>query len=485
MTASEGRKNRDVVPRWRNIKGTIRAGEFPTGEVQRTMSAVELANLAATERLFEATGETAYAADLAGSALAGGLPERGAIAVAALSSEEHGASLSSLVRAVRGEELPEPVGEREVVSRARLWLRERPNDPIAWASLARGHLLARLPDRAIRAMRVAVALGGDNRYILRSATSLLVAVDEPEEALHLLDRSQLKELDPWVLSAHLAVSSHLGKRPRLVKTARRIADSTDFPSIAVAELLSELGTIEFRAGKDRHARRLLERSLTASTENSLAQVQWASSRVSGLTVPDQHLEVPLANEARAIRAIEAAEWAGAVEECDQWLGDQPFSLGAALLGSHAAATGLGDAEKTEWFASQGLVLQKDEPTLLNNLAFALLEQGRTDEAERVLAVAVPDEVSAVALTATHGLLEIKKGDLEGGRRLYQQAIRMARQKGERAQQAIATAMLARAEEQGESGAGLALFQEAVKLAQGQKQSSGVHELLDRMVWIGE
>ena len=68
--------------------------------------------------------------------------------------------------------------------------------------------------------------------------------------------------------------------------------------------------------------------------------------------------------------------------------------------------------------------------LLNNKAYACALGGRTADAERAIADAKKlQQLSTdarVCLTATEGLTEYRKGNIEAGRALYQKAIEIAK-----------------------------------------------------------
>jgi tetratricopeptide (TPR) repeat protein len=87
----------------------------------------------------------------------------------------------------------------------------------------------------------------------------------------------------------------------------------------------------------------------------------------------------------------------------------------------------------------------DDPGILNNLAYCLLELGKIPEAESALARAKsdPDKPGLEpALKATKGLLAFRKGDLAEGRRLYLEAIEKAKALGSRPNAARAAYHLA-------------------------------------------
>jgi tetratricopeptide (TPR) repeat protein len=75
-------------------------------------------------------------------------------------------------------------------------------------------------------------------------------------------------------------------------------------------------------------------------------------------------------------------------------------------------------------ATRGLRSFPDNRTLKNNLAYALLLAGRWQEAEIVLSnMEAASGRESVHLIATRGLLELAKGNIQGGEILYNRALR--------------------------------------------------------------
>jgi tetratricopeptide (TPR) repeat protein len=104
-----------------------------------------------------------------------------------------------------------------------------------------------------------------------------------------------------------------------------------------------------------------------------------------------------------------------------------------------------DFESGLEIARNGARSNPDDPGILNNLAYCLLELGKISEAESTLARAKSDPNKPglePALKATRGLLAFRKGDLAEGRRLYLEAVDKARALGSRPSAARAAYHLA-------------------------------------------
>ena len=83
---------------------------------------------------------------------------------------------------------------------------------------------------------------------------------------------------------------------------------------------------------------------------------------------------------------------------------------------------------SKYFAEQGLLANRRDSTLLNNLAFALINQNNIDRARTELAK-IPQTPSSerdqMIAEATRGFLEYRAGNLQLGRKLYSNAVTVA------------------------------------------------------------
>jgi Tfp pilus assembly protein PilF len=214
-----------------------------------------------------------------------------------------------------------------------------------------------------------------------------------------------------------------------------------------SEIASALGTLEMTHGTKK-AKRLFVQALRAPNDNSLAQVEWASHHMSGVSVTADQLAEASAAEARCLRAYEEGAWADVVMNGETWLSDQFFSLKAAMVSSYGAAVGLMDWRRSYDFASAGLNVHPNDVGLLNNAAYALIEMGQHSEAENLLRRIDRHELddgTNVACLATNGLLAFRRGDVGLGREFYGRAIVRARRRRDVSSEAMATTMLAREE----------------------------------------
>lgn len=442
MTATDPTNDRDVVPRWRTFGATAQSRE--TESYQRSLGSLGPADLGEQELNFRTHPGPAAAADLVGAALvAGARTDLSLRAAQLLADNQDDVALVELGRShIDGEGTPQSefaLEERhELVDvertqrrahRLREVLKREPRNAIRWTDLALAHTVLGVTDAAEQEMRVALALAGDNRFVLRAAASLYVHLGRPDQAHKVVARDRGLLVDPWLAAAEIATAQVAGLTPIALKRGTSLLrDTAGLSPWHVSELASELAMVEARAGHSRPARRLMELALREPTDNAAAQAEWA--KIHGLiTVAEPlDLDLPRTFEARSRRAAAEGDWNASVHSGLQWISDQPFAIEAARFTSYVAAVGAEDYGHSEQAARAGLVANGGDPLLRNNLVFALANQDKVDEAVRefdLIDAARLDRHELSVVTATEGFLRFRSGRPEEGRALYRLAVESA------------------------------------------------------------
>jgi len=434
-------KARQVIPRWRTLRETLRRRELdsvvPTRAYQ-TGAPDFLAQKLIDWKQHQTVG---HASDLVGAGVALGREGEvtGAarflllddvyapswareLAVHALDAPENGEIVAPKPAAM---EAPYLHGQ---VRSLRQRLRIEPRDPILWVELSRVYAILGLGEQAGRCMSIALQLATTNRFVLRSACRLFVHLGDPERAHGILARSDRTPHDPWLLAAEIAVGSIAEKRPKLIKPARRMVSGGKFANSHISELASALATLELGSGSLRKSKKLFKLSLADPTENSIAQAAWTSWREKSIHFQGSGLLPFNAFEAQSWISFQKGDWVQSIDQCKLWQFDQPFSSWPSIFGSFIAAIVLEDYQTSEWFATTGLRANPTDFMLLNNLAFARVNLGNMEGASEALTRAYRSQMSErenVAIQVTRGFLEFQTGDLEVGRRLYSDALSAA------------------------------------------------------------
>ena len=310
-------------------------------------------------------------------------------------------------------------------------LQRWPRNAICWMQLGLLYSRAGVNHKAKRCVEIGLALATNSRYVLRSACRFFVHVDDASRATWQLRRSERTAKDPWLMSAEIACSHILGQTSPLLLRGNKVLDRKRLPPWAVTELAASIATFELKNGSQRKARKIFRVGAEAPNGNVQAQLQWLRihhtdafpTTIHGYDGLNDH-------EASALGLRVDKNWRDAISSCEAWSKDEFFSERPFCLGSYIAIEALGDAKRAENILRDGLVANRNDAVLLNNLAIALAMQGKLEESLSTFASAerqvtgsrVEDRVS---LMATSGLLAYRAGDVKAGRRDYLQAVRVA------------------------------------------------------------
>ena len=436
-------KDRNVIPRWRSFGDPMDRRELSSVAPPPTHQSPSFDFLAQKIIDWRKCQTVGHASDLVGAALTLGRGQEAIGAAKFLLQDSLNVSTWSKELALQIVNPPEDVERefckpieieistlRERVGKYRQSLYIEPHDPITWVELSRVYTTLGLDEQAKRSMIVGLQLANNNRFVLRSASRLWVHLDDPERAHHILTEADRTRHDPWLLAAEIAVGSIDGRKPKLVKIARKTLTDGRFSGVHMSELAAALATLELKFGNVNKSKKLFRLSLEDPTENSIAQAAWASRNHNVIRFDDQYLEHSNVFEAKSWSHYQKSEWNEAVEQCKLWHFDQPFSSRPNTLGSYIAAVALEDYDTSEELAERGLMANPTDFTLLNNLAFARINlediEGAREALSRVSRLKLSDQ-DRVVLKATQGLLEFRSGNVKCGRELYLDAKSMAQE----------------------------------------------------------
>lgn len=311
-------------------------------------------------------------------------------------------------------------------------LAQNPRLALSWCDLSLAYCSVGNVEKARHAMGIAQSLAPTNKFITRSAARFHIHLDEPDRAHRLLLGHPDVRNDPWLLSAEIATAAVAEKTSKYLKLAQKsIIEDRWSPEVST-ELAAAVGTEELCSGSNKAARIAINKSLLAPTDNSLAQATFVARSTTGIEL-EKATPVHNAFEAGVYKFWGEGDLRQALDGCQLWLGDEPFSSGPAVLGSYLAMVGLGDTNEAEALASRGLAANPRDVVLLNNKVVALAEQGR--EADAIQLFNTIDFEGAESrhkplLVATAGLLYCRYDAFDRGARLYESAISYFRERGD-------------------------------------------------------
>lgn len=485
MAAIQPAEDRHLVPIWQPFQDSVAHGElvFPRAQDRDDLDQ----GLDELEQDWINKRSLEYASDFAAAALIAGQRQRAIGAQELLLSA--GGMHKTLGQALTNDHLPYGILALRNRGHIRSLLKDNPRFPLAWVELARiqysnGHIEA-----ARKSLQVAIHLAPTDRHVLRAQAKFYVSVREPDRALHVLTPAASAGYDPWLLSAEIAVSEIAEKKSKLRRKSRQRLQTAQWPWHAVSELASELATLEDDSGKTASARALFRDSLREPTGNSIAQAVTVAQRARPQwlieTLATHQGDILESAEAAALNAEGIGNFEEAVSHAKRWQNDHPFSREAATYGSSMAALGTQDWQSSLEFAEKGRKVHPQDATLMNNLAYALIESGqRFDEAQRLILEASQStnaqrEFQAV-ISATIGLYAYRTGEPEQGRRMYDQAISTAHKLGKTRTEALALCLHSR--EVDDRSAAKKMLERARKLIHSKDELSlHVHEESTRIV----
>jgi Tfp pilus assembly protein PilF len=438
-------RDRNVVPRWRDFTTTVRLGELTTASEARVAHPVP--DLSTQELTWSENPGLAVAGDLISAAVV-----KGATEIARQASEfvlEQGPQAPLSLRSAALHVLGRPPGadlgasieppltnvastrmRSQAIARTRQELTTRPSNAVLWVDLAYLYAVRGLAEKAEKAIRAALHLAPENRFVLRSAARFFLHQNRPVEAHRLIRRASTTTRDPWLVAAEIALSLAAKSSPFFAKEGLSLVASGNFSPGQLSELNSALGTLEFSAGNSRKARRHLNSSLERPNDNSLAQATWLAQRVNGLSleIPLGEYDIERAFEANAYRAYMNADWNNSLRSALEWMHDQPFSGRAAKSAAYIATTIQQDFELSEKISKFGQIANPREPAFLIALAYCSAQTGQLQAAADYLRKANTvdqEEWLEVAVHANYGLIAYRDGLPEAGYALYAEAAEKA------------------------------------------------------------
>ncbi len=438
MTETNEDLERQVVPRWRTFSAATEFGELGSLTPRQSGTFKESLLCDVLEDWRREPG-LSVAADVVSAAVAIGC--HGVVREPALFVVKHSYATPSAIEMARrclddGSTTASPafiaaygpVGFDEIneaIHQHRHRLAEYPRNPVLWVNLSLLFTTAGMERKAFRAMRVALGLAPENRFVTRAASRLYLHQGEIDRAHDVLLRSPSLKSDPWLIAAEIATASATNRTSHLIKRGRNVVDSQDFSPFSVSELTGALSTLEAHGGNLKKSRQLCTLSMRDPAENAVAQAAWLGRNIDSATFEPLIPQEISSNEAQSWISRAAGNWEEAVRHSKQWQSEQPFSSRPAMFGSHAASTGLDDFPMAEKIAKRGFAANRNDPSLINNLAFTLAKQNKVDEAKEVfqLSSLLPkNQHQAISLKATKGLVEFRSGNASKGRMLYKAAM---------------------------------------------------------------
>ncbi|HUV57144.1 MAG TPA: hypothetical protein VMV84_07935 [Dehalococcoidales bacterium] len=316
---------------------------------------------------------------------------------------------------------------REDIARLKKSVRMYSVNPIAWSDSSLHYATLGQVDKAKTAMKVALYLGNNNRFILRSASRCFMHLGEPDRAIAILNRSGRCAIDPWIASAEIAIAERTGLKSRSISKARDLIKNENLTPLSKSELAISLGTLEMKGGSVKHAKKFMKQALINPTENALAQAEWMVNqlKIDVDAMVQLRSIVPASYEATAVYEYYRKEFAESLEASKKWGRFQFLSSRPIILSMFLSSCVFNDDLGAINIFKNAFPAQSKDALAINNYVFALARSGHIVEAEKELEKADLEEASRedrLAISATKGLICFRKGYIEEGRKLYNDVI---------------------------------------------------------------
>lgn len=442
-------KDRRVIPNWRSFKKTVILGELDA--IVPANNPLHPLSISDYENDWLNNQRESFAGDLISASISNNIFSKNVTDAAQFLlrvGNKSTQSQLSLAKSIisdssRNEKLKrlenltfdsyhELVDPKKIWKRIKLtkWkIRMYPLNSINYVDLARDYSILGQKSQAMSSMKNALALSPNNRFVLRSAVRLLTHYEEIEHAHDLIRKNPLTVIDPWITSAEIAISTLRGRNSRFFKKGLNLLESRNFSDFNLTELASSLGTIELLNGSHKKSRALFSAAYKDPNDNSMAQIEWASSKDNTIEFETKgHINHNF--EALALDNFHSKEYETSINYIFRWFLDQPFTKRPVMLGAHVASSFLNDQEKSRNFLRAGLISHPSDPQLINNLAYSLALENKTEEAlEHLNSIhnlsSVP-ETTRICLTATMGLVNFRNGLYNQGREMYMHSMEQSK-----------------------------------------------------------
>jgi tetratricopeptide (TPR) repeat protein len=304
-------------------------------------------------------------------------------------------------------------------------VRQYPDSSLLWSDLAYYQCLTgnRESARVSAVIAEKTAVGAPVEIL--PITRCMVHLGEPDFALRTIRKGLKLHSSAHSVGAEIAISQALGVSPKYFREAARLAASSNLNPKDKALIKASIATEMVNAGADRKAKRLLSDKTLKPDENTLAQLVWLSDRL-GLDIDPNSAGVVGAHEAIGRAAYQAKDYATCMKATELWSEFQPFSVTAIGFGSYVAGFLCDDHERSLKMLARGQIVGSNSFTVWNNSAFDYAKTDRLPEASWALQNAAKfadEDDDNCVLSATRGLVLIRRGDIISGEKLYRDAIK--------------------------------------------------------------
>ncbi|RFC35904.1 MAG: Tetratricopeptide repeat-containing protein [Candidatus Nitrotoga sp. SPKER] len=254
-----------------------------------------------------------------------------------------------------------------------------PKNAVALVDLARIYSALGQNEKAKKAILTAINLFPNHTFALRSAARFFIQIDEAELALRFINNSPRTLHDPWLLASKLSIEELLGRQHKQFNTARAMSESDRISPYQLGELRGAIASIMIASGDIKQSKKIFNRALVNPNDNVIAQAIWVSQKYGiNINIREDWFNGPFSSEALYYQKHIEGDFEKAKDAAISWFFDEPFSP-RPLRAATFVLLILGDAELSEQYALDALLLDPEDTELRNNLVCALAFQNKIEE----------------------------------------------------------------------------------------------------------
>lgn len=320
-----------------------------------------------------------------------------------------------------------------------------PGNPLALLDFAQLKLATGDRKTASRVLHGALSLAPHNRAVIRTLARFFVHIGDKDKAHALVVRALRETEDPWLMASEIALAESADTTPLYLQRARRILTERRLNARHLSELAGAVATVELRHGALKSAREYARLSLLHPNDNVAAQAV-IERRAMGVSLEAREVKAAIAsaNEARLFSAWFDRDIDTSQRHALRWHYEEPFSSRPVQFLSIVLSLQRKYERAAEWIAC-GLRGDPNDPGLLTTLAFTQAATGKLAEAENTIhrVRQIARDTYGPHVTATEGLLALKRGDFAVADIKYREAISTFTHRGQLDIAGLAMAQYAR------------------------------------------
>ena len=304
-----------------------------------------------------------------------------------------------------------------------------PFDSIAWTERARLHTIKGQDTVAEKCLLRAIYLAPSNRYVVRCAVRFFLHTRQFDKAWYYAIRANQLTPDLWVAASAISSGQLAGeKMNKALFAPAKIIQAT--PSFHYSEYLAAVAMTEHSYGSDKKAKKLFQVAWKNPSRNVITHAEWILREVYPGLQDRCVVDTTLSAEAETWKHYHEMEVDKAIIALRRWNIEEPYSKQPYILGSYLLCKRKQYDEAIR-LARNGRDVSPENLTINNNLAYSLLrrnQNGDLVDAEQILKelTATGNRTDEVVVNATRGLLAYRQGKWEEGRKLYHDAIQLAK-----------------------------------------------------------